>query len=499
MTSARPNILLLMTDQQRFDSLSCYGCKAIETPNLDKLADQGVLFENCYSPNPICTPSRASMLTGKTLPGHGVYKLHDILPDDQVLFSKRLQETGYETTLVGKLHVSGYVHEEQYRHPNDGFDNYYWCHDPGLSLDSEYNAYAKWVKEKDPVFFEDLKRKGRSMRHFPADLHFTRWASETTVNQIESSDPDKPFFIFMSLFDPHNPYFDYPEEFADKVDTDKLSSPLKANPEKNIPSGVQREIDKCNVSRCSSEYRKKVEEDQKGYYASIAFLDNEIGKVLDCLEAKGIADETLVIFVSDHGDMLYDKDLTTKGGFFYDPSVRVPFIMRYPQKLSTGRKVNDLVQQIDVAATVLSAAGIEYSDDMPEAMNLIDLVEKGKDCKGYRDYAVCSYCNTGYGPNNLYFNPELHGTMFRDERYKLNVYHSLNVDGETDGELFDILSDPHEENNLWEESSHQGVKFKLMQRLNDWVFVNSTRYLGSRGGEKFGDSGNDYLKEDKGI
>ena len=205
-----PNILIIITDQLRFDALSCYGSRVVETPNIDRLASEGAKFERCYSPSPICTPSRASMMTGRHLPGHGVYHLHDILPDDQVLFTKRLQEKGYETTLVGKLHVSGIWHEAEVRHPNDGFDNYFWCIDPGLNLDSPMNAYAKWVKEKDPVFFQRLKQEGKSLRHFPEELHFSRWASETTIRQIENRKPDTPFFIFMSLFDPHDPYYDHP-------------------------------------------------------------------------------------------------------------------------------------------------------------------------------------------------------------------------------------------------------------------------------------------------
>ena len=105
MPITQPNILLLMTDQQRYDSLGCYGAHWVQTPNLDRLAEEGVLFENCYVNNTICTPSRASLLTGKHLPGHGVYKLHDILPKDEILFTKRLQQAGYRTALFGKLHV----------------------------------------------------------------------------------------------------------------------------------------------------------------------------------------------------------------------------------------------------------------------------------------------------------------------------------------------------------------------------------------------------------
>jgi len=137
--NSKPNILLIMTDQQRYDSLGCYGFKGIATPNLDRLASEGVLFENCYVNNPICTPSRASIFTGKHLPGHGVYRLNDMLPKDEVVFTKRLQDVGYQTALIGKLHISAAMFELENRNENDGFDIYDWCHEPAIFLDGKCN------------------------------------------------------------------------------------------------------------------------------------------------------------------------------------------------------------------------------------------------------------------------------------------------------------------------------------------------------------------------
>jgi len=124
-----PNILLIMTDQQRFDSLPCYGAQAIKTPNFARITQQGVVFDDCYVNATICTPSRASLLTGKSVMGHGVDRLYDILPQAEVLFPKRLQQAGYQTALVGKLHVSSLHFEANHRNKNDGFDLYEWCED----------------------------------------------------------------------------------------------------------------------------------------------------------------------------------------------------------------------------------------------------------------------------------------------------------------------------------------------------------------------------------
>jgi len=183
----QPNILLLMTDQQRYDSLGCYGAEWLKTPNLDRLAAEGVVFDNCYATNPICTPSRASMFTGKHLPGHGVYKLHDILPENEVCFTKWLQERGYHTALFGKMHVSGRIYEEARRHPNDGFDVYEWCMEAMLALDSPLNGYAPWLKRRDPQFHERLKREGRNLLHHPRELHLTHWAAERTIEYIKNA------------------------------------------------------------------------------------------------------------------------------------------------------------------------------------------------------------------------------------------------------------------------------------------------------------------------
>jgi arylsulfatase len=483
-----PNILIIMTDQQRFDALSCYGAKEIETPNIDRLAKEGVRFEKCYSPNPICTPSRASIMTGKHLLGHGVYKLHDILPDDQVLFTKRLQEKGYETTLVGKLHVSGLWHEVNERHPNDGFDNYFWCIDPGLNLEDPMNSYAKWVKRKDQVFFEKLKQEGKSLRHFPEELHFSRWASETTIHQIESRSKTKPFFILMSLFDPHDPYFDYPLSSRNSVNIEEIREPIMISDTVMQPEGVRREFHRSRWIEKQPAFSETVQEMRIGYYASIAFLDQEVGKVLNVIENEGIKDNTIIVFVSDHGDMMFDRGLFSKGAFFYDPSIRVPFLIRYPDKIPAGLVIDLPVQQYDIAATVLAASG--YSDEklqkwMPESMDLFKIIEMGKEYEYFRDYAVCVYRNTGYGPDGKYFEPPIHASMFLSGAYKLNVYHNFAHPSKLEGELFDMDNDPDELNNLWSEPYYQHIKFDLTHRLTDWMVKNSERYVGGRGGEKF--------------
>ena len=146
MPGDRLNILLIMTDQQRWDSLGCYGTPGVHTPNLDRLAASGRRYDRCYVNGTICTPSRASLWTGKHLPGHGVFALHDCLPEDEILFPERLRDAGYATALFGKLHVSGHVREVERRHPHDGFDVYEWASDPAGPWGMD-NAHLRWMEQ----------------------------------------------------------------------------------------------------------------------------------------------------------------------------------------------------------------------------------------------------------------------------------------------------------------------------------------------------------------
>jgi len=477
----QPNILVLMTDQQRYDTLGCYGAQAIETPNLDRLASGGVLFERCYVNNPICTPSRASMLTGKSVPGHGVYRLHDSLPEQEQLFTKRLQQHGYRTALFGKLHVSGRLYEASRRHPGDGFDVYEWCMEPSLHLESPFNGYRQWLERTAPAHLDGLRRLGRKLTHAPRQLHMTHWAAERTIDFIRSSRRDQPFFCLTSIFDPHNPYDGYPVEMRKRVKMDRLPEPLPvAGDISSYPYGIRHEHAHSYLGAFSKFTKADLMEMRLGYFGSLALMDLEFGRILRALDESGIAENTLVVFVSDHGDMLGDHGLLVKGAHFYDGGVRVPLLMRWPERIPAGRRYRHPVQPHDLAATVLSAAGCLSTEDrrrMPESQDLLPLAG-GQDA-GARDYAVCCYRNTGIFEGGDYADPEIHATMFTDRRYKLNLYHTP---GEPSGQLFDMTADPREERNLWHDSTVREVRLHLTERLLGGL-ASQERRLGSRGGE----------------
>jgi arylsulfatase A-like enzyme len=324
-----PNILLMMTDQQRFDSLGSYGFEAGHTPNLDRLATEGVLFEHCYVNNPLCTPSRASMLTGKHIQGHGVYRLYDHLPEDQILFTEWLQQAGYSTALFGKLHVSSIAFEENSRNTHDGFDIYEWCLEHSFNMDSPFNGYVKWLKVVNPTFFGRLYRERRNLLHIPREVHLTHWAAERTIDFIRSHAlSSQPFFCMMSVFDPHDPYEDYPLEMGDVINPKDIPAPLILEGEPDRSPKVLQRIRQEAISPLPPDSPlDAIRKARLGYHASIALIDLEFGRVLDTLKQAGVAENTLVIFVSDHGDLLGDHQQFGKGAALYDPCVRVPLIM----------------------------------------------------------------------------------------------------------------------------------------------------------------------------
>jgi arylsulfatase len=472
MTRQCPDILVLMTDQQRYDSLGCYGVPFAHTPNLDRLAAQGVVFDHCYVNNPICTPSRASMFTGKHLPEHGVYRLYDNLPKEEVLFTERLQGLGYTTALFGKLHVSSIDTELNERHPHDGFDVYEPCLEATLGMDAPYQAYSRWLEARDPEFHKRLRREGRALRHTPQELHLSHWAAERTIDFLKGQvalAERAPFFCMMSIFEPHNPYEHYPEAMGDLVDADAIPDPVSRGDRHDEPAGIERErrhsyLGTGDIDDLSPDDLRKM---RHGYHASVAYADLEFGRVLDTLDDLALTKNTLVIFTSDHGDMLGDHELLVKGAFFYDPNVRVPLLMRWPGRFGGGTRVSGRVQLHDLAATILAAAGVsteDYAKWMPDARDLLPLATQQE--TKVHDTAICCYRNSGIAQGRVYWDPPINATMVCDERYKLNLWHGTD---NQPGELFDMQADPLEQENRWHDPALQEVRVRLTDYLTAWL------------------------------
>ena len=467
------NIVMVLTDQQRWDSLGCYGVPGVYTPHLDRLAAEGVRYDRCYINGTICTPSRATLWTGKHIPGHGVHSLHDCLPEDEILFSKRLQESGYDTALFGKLHVSGHYREYERRHPNDGFGVYEWASDPKGPWGMD-NAYLRWLEARDPQLRNAI-RQGAPIGNIQVDSHMTTWSAERTIDYLKQRSPGgKPFFCCMSVFDPHSPYTNHPREMEDLLDIPNLPDVIAGDqPFEGRPLAHEME----RRWGPSVPDRETLARWRVGYHAGIANIDVQVGRVLETIDAKGLREETVVIFTSDHGDMMGDHGLMTKGSYFYDACTRVPMIVRVPG--GEAEVCDTPVQLHDIAATCLQTAGQsadQTAEWSPDGVSLLDpqrLKSRNRAVCLYRNSGNCNKREEGY---RGYFDPPIYGTMWFEDDHKVNVYHSPEPDAaHPQGEVYDLAADPNEMMNLWNAPEQQDVRAKSLLRAMDWLSLEEVR------------------------
>lgn len=478
-----PNILLICTDQQRWDTLGCYGDAQAKTPNLDELAKEGAVFEQCYVQNPICSPSRASLFTGKYVRNHGLWANGVSLPRHEIMFSKVLADAGYDCGSIGKMHLSpceGWQTEVRHQ---DGFRVFEWAHDPIHR--SPQNAYLKWLRKNHPEIYSGIfpseghpdkaeagnKAKGATpMNTVPVEAHYSHWVAERAISFIEGRgenreegagrDDDQPFFLMANFFDPHHP-FGAPEAFRKLIDAEGLASPARQDGELEAKPQMQQAYSEKSYGGHAPGFQEytgdEIKEIRAAYYAMIALVDYEVGRILAALERSGRASDTLVIFSSDHGEMLGDHDILLKGPMMYDACTRVPLLVRWPGHIEPGTRVDDLVQWIDLPATFLDVAGAkgEHQGQGASLMGLLDGSAK------WRDWALCEYRDSGHAAT-----PAVHTTMLRHGPHKLVLWHGPPVTSRgMDGELYDLKTDPNEFTNLYHDPSHAELRERLKDQL----------------------------------
>ncbi len=477
--ASRPNILFICTDQQRYDALGCYGNPHIHTPNIDALAEQGVLFEQCYVQSPVCAPSRASLVTGQYPSVHGLWANGVTLPEGAAIFSRALADGGYDCGMIGKMHLSSCFEGRTEPRQDDGYRFYKWAHDP--THGSPENDYHLWLRERHPDLYAEAIGAGPRVRHqaarfdtMPTEAHYSRWASERAIEFLDDDarDAGQPFFLWLNFFDPHHPFV-APEEYLDRYDAASLPEPIGAPGELDSKPAIQREASAESYAGFARGYTdhsaEEINEVVRAYYAMVSLIDDEVQRVLDRLDALGLTEDTLVVFTSDHGEMLGDHQLLLKGPMLYEAAVRVPLIMRWPGMLPAGERRDDLVQWIDLNATIMEAAGL---DPLPrgQGMSLLPLARGDADAPS-RGWAICEYFNSGHA-----YDPPVLMTMLRHDRYKLVVQHGPPAaDRERDGELYDLEADPQELRNLWGAEEATGIRIELERMLLDVMVATRDR------------------------
>ena len=469
----RPNVLILCSDQQRFDAVGAYGNEHIQTPALDRLATDGVLFESCYVPNPVCAPSRASLMTGRWPRAHGLWANGVALPEHERLFTQDLSEAGYDCGLVGKLHLAACYGGRTEPRRSDGFRVFRWAHDPYRG--SSENQYHRWLKATRPDLYASALADGtgNAFDEMPTEAHYSRWIGDETIDFLRiSRDKDRPFCFIANFFDPHHG-FGAPKEYLDRYDPDLLPPPVTHPRELEGKPEVLSEASQWSYAGHARGYASYTDEElreaRRAYYAMVTLVDDEMGRTLAALDEEGLAENTLVIFTSDHGEMLGDHQLMLKGPMMYEPAVRVPLILRWPQRLPAGERRAEPVSWVDLAATILEAAGIPRPTPN-QGESLLPLASGTHDAT-WRDWALCEYRNSGHP-----YEPPVHTTMLRHDRWKLVVFHGRPAtDREHAGELYDLVADPGELHNLWDDPDGRQVRTKLYERLLDVMVATEDR------------------------
>lgn len=474
----RPNILMICTDQQRFDSLGCYGNAHVISPNIDRLAEEGVLFENCYAQNPVCSPSRASFFTGLYPHSHGLWANGVTLPGNPEFFTRALADGGYDTGMIGKMHLSACFGGRTEPRHEDGFRCFEWAHDPSHASDE--NAYHQWLRENHPEAWEAVKASAQTedqvtheavgFDEMTTETHYTRWVSERTVDFLKTERPsDQPFFLLANFFDPHHPFV-APKEYLDLYDPSSLPRPIEDDlADKPAVQRQASEKSYAGHAKGFTEYTPdEVQQAIAGFYAMVTFIDDEVGRILPALDEQGLRENTLIVFTSDHGEMLGDHGLMLKGPMLYEAAVRVPLIMSWSGQLPRGERRSDLVEWFTLGSTFLEAAGLPPLV-RSQAPSILPLAREAGAAS--RPWAVCEYRDSGHP-----YDPPVHLTMLRVGRFKLIAQHGDPATARSrTGELYDLESDPNELVNLWDDPGHISTRLELQEQLLDILVASEDR------------------------
>lgn len=455
----KPNILWLCTDQQRFDTIRTLGNSKINTPNLDRLAKEGVSYTNAFCQSPVCTPSRASFLTGRYPRTTRCRQNGQRMPKDEILLPKMFADAGYQCGLAGKLHLASCSEGKIEHRINDGYHDFRWSHHPQPDWGND-NAYTAWLSAKG-MKWDELYNKPPSGSKFwkhgiPAGHHQTTWCAEETIRFL-TENRNRPWFFSFNCFAPHHP-FDPPAEFMERYDPDEMPLPKRKEGELKRKPGFQK-LDAEWAHNCPGEFHTgaMTEKDQRevcaAYYAMCEHIDSEVGRILDALEETGQAGKTLVVFMSDHGEMLGDHGIYFKGPHFYDEAIKVPLLLRLPGLFDGGKTCEDLVELIDLAPTLLEVAGLTAPPDRLQGQSLINSPRK-------RESVYCEYYNS-------WTHSDAYATMLRTRDEKIVVYH-----GTDQGEYYDLRSDPDEfDNRFHDPSAEDAVRRMLLRSFDTSVFT----------------------------
>ena len=436
---AKPrNVVFILSDDHRYDAMSFMGHPLAKTPHMDAMAKNGVHLKNAFVTTSLCSPSRASILTGLYTFRHRVIDNQRAVPEGTLFFPQYLQKAGYKTGFIGKWHM-GRANDD----PRPGFD--YWF---------SFKGQGQYYPRSDRYTINDNGKR------VPQDGYITTLLTKKAIEFLEQqTDRDKPFFLYLShkaVHDPFTPEPKYKDSLKDKPFEFPASSELLKNNLKNRPRWLLDQRNSWHGMDFALHTGQSVKGFYKRYCEALNSVDDSIGAVVEQLKKMGIYEETLVIYMGDNGFMFGEHGLFDKR-VAYETSSRVPMLMQCPAIIEGGSVVEHVVANIDIAPTVMQAMGLKKPPHMDgqSFLPLAQLPETQRREIPWRDYFLYVY----YWEQNYPQTPT-HFSL-RGEQYKYTTYYGL---WDTD-ELFDIKADPQEQNNLIHSPEFAKTRQKMQGRL----------------------------------
>ena len=489
--SEKMNVLFIITDAQRVDYLGCYGNKTLKTPNIDRFARESMRFTNYFCTNPICMPNRATMLTGLYPNVHGVRSNGMNLKEDVPTITKTLRNRGWHTAAIGKLHhqfwmapfkrkslsaenIASWADPKGRKDPvRENFPNPYYGYDEvevvvgNGSICSGH--YIEWLEEKSPSIATEVKQRCLNYDYLfslfcddiPEEYYCTTYVKERTIAFLErfvkGNYGKKPFYLHCSFPDPHYPIIP-PKRFRDMYKPEDMELPTTFEDIGNLYKHEFLGNHLRDPPFKQAFLRESTEEEVKNLialtYASIAYIDSSLGHIFASLEKLGLSDNTIVIYTSDHGDLMGDHGLLFKGPCPYNSVLQLPLLWKVPGLTSPGLVSDSLVSTIDYPKTILNLLGIKEKHQPP-------------DMQGYDITSILK--NPEQKSRNCCFieNDEEIGPLksrlrhLITDQYKLTIYESM----QGYGDMYDRKNDPDELNNLWYNEDFKEKRFELVDTL----------------------------------
>lgn len=476
----KPNFLVICCDQLQSYALACNGNPDIKTPNIDRLAREGCSFRRAYCNNSVCMPARATIMTGLYPRQHGCITNGTKLPENIPTLPQVLSRHGYRTHAVGKLHFQPLFSRdsaESHDRWMDGTitslpDNYYGFQSTdfiGGHVNYCFGDYTNELRRDHPGVYEKYSRENALWRSegmhqtwkmpVPPELHYNTWIAEKTIRFMDEN-KENPFFVWCSFPDPHFP-FAASEPYADMYDPSKLRICPTAFEPVDEPKTLQNRRDFFGKLYQFDE--KSLRETAAQYYGMITHVDDSIGKMLNAMEQSGLLENTIVVFLADHGEYLGSHHLIQKADWMVEELARVPMIWRVPGTLRAGKGSDSVVSQVDLVPTVLDYTGIDASEfDTRKNFSAPPVLFPGRSLR-----PVLSGTDVlEEKPAFLEYDEDWHASGFYrvrtliGSRYKLIVY--THTGG---GQLFDLQTDPYERNDLWNSAEHSAIRTSMMEAL----------------------------------